>query len=283
MIAQYANNVMSSIYFWLDNKILTSGVAYTNVSTLFYPVMSEYYGYYTYSSPYSQIVSDFSVPGANILTGVYVGSNLYSTGYGGLAQINYDKGDVYFTGAQTLTISGNYAIKDFNIELTTQPESVLITETKYSARSKIPRNPTGIQYNETTYPIIYIKNNGGENKPFSLGGMDTSDFDIRLIILSDSQFKLDAVTSIIKDTQKTPIAYLEGSNMPFNAFGGYKTINYNYTGISKPILANQQFLFVDRVYISKYTESIKADIKSLNSEIFVAFADMEISQQRQIR
>lgn len=283
MLPQFDNLVMSSVYLFLDNIILSSGQAYTNVTTRFYPTNSEFNGLYAYSAPYSQIVSDFSINGANILTGVYVGSTLYSTGSGNLSQINYDRGAAYFSVNPTQTVSGSYAIKDFNIQLTTEPEETLITETKYVARQKIPISPTGVAYNEVTYPVLYIKNNGSTNEPVAFGGLDSTDFNVRLVALSDSQFKLDAVTSIIRDQQKKPIALFSASDMPFNAFGGYKTTNYNYTGIAYPKIRNNQFLFIDRVYVSKYTESVKADIKTLNSQVFVAFVDMEISNYRHPR
>jgi hypothetical protein len=283
MQPQFSNLVMSSVYLYLDNMVTASGQAYTNASSVLYPVKSDINGYYAYGTPFAQLVSDFSINNANIMTGVYVGNTYTSTGYNNLAQINYNRGHVYFTTPQTQTISGNYSYKDFNIELTTEPEQTLITETKYISKAKLAINPTGIASNEVTYPIIYVKNNGGQNTPLAFGGLDSTDFNIRLIVLSDSQFKLDAVTSIIRDTQNRVVPLLSAGDMPFNVFGGYKSSNYNYTGIAADKLSQHQYLYIDRVFISKYTETAKTNIKTLNSNVFVAFCDMEIGVHRHPR
>ncbi len=95
MKPQFDNKVMSSFFLWFDNKVLTKGEAYENTTGQFYSTSDEYYGYQTYSSSYSQFVSDASITGATIPTGLYVGDNLINVGEGGsdgLYDINYLNG-----------------------------------------------------------------------------------------------------------------------------------------------------------------------------------------------
>ena len=75
MKPQFDNKVMSSFFLWFDHKLLDKGEAYENVTGQFYNVSEEYYGYKSYSSPYSQLVADASIAGATIPVGLYVGEN----------------------------------------------------------------------------------------------------------------------------------------------------------------------------------------------------------------
>ena len=69
MKPQFDNQVLSSFLLWFDNKLLTKGEAYQNVTGQFYSVLDDYYGYNAYASSYSQIVADASIPGAVLPTG----------------------------------------------------------------------------------------------------------------------------------------------------------------------------------------------------------------------
>ena len=75
MKPQFDNQVISSMLLWFDHTLLKEGEAYENVTGEFYSVSDSYAGYKTYASSYSQIVSDASITGATIPTGLYVGSD----------------------------------------------------------------------------------------------------------------------------------------------------------------------------------------------------------------
>ena len=83
MKPQFDNQVMSSFLLWFDNRLLTKGEAFQNVTGEFFEVSDDYFGYNTYASSYSQIVSDASISGANIPTGLYVENTLVNVGQGG--------------------------------------------------------------------------------------------------------------------------------------------------------------------------------------------------------
>ena len=123
MKAQFDNQVMSSFMLWFDNRLLTKGEAFQNTTGQFYSVSDDYYGYNTYASSYSQIVSDASISGATVPTGLYVANTLVNVGEGGntgLYAIDYGNGRSYWSGAQSSDVTGSFAIKDFNVYLTSR-------------------------------------------------------------------------------------------------------------------------------------------------------------------
>ena len=100
MKPQFDNQVLSSFLLWFDHTLLKDGEAYQNTTGQFYNVLQEFAGYQTFASSYSQIVSDASITGATIPTGLYVGSNLVDVGEGGatgLYAIDYNNNISYLT------------------------------------------------------------------------------------------------------------------------------------------------------------------------------------------
>ena len=284
MKPQFDNKVMSSFFLWFDHKLLDKGEAFENVTGKFYDASEEYGGYKTYSSSYSQFVADASITGATIPTGLYVGeNNLVNVGQGGstgLFDINYLDGKVYFSGEQTADITGSFAIKDFNVYLTNQPEDKILFETKYTERNKIDLTPTGLEADTKTYPVVYLKNMGSSNEPISFGGQDQTTINIRAIVLAQSQFELDAVGSIFRDTQKTLVPLFEEDEMPFNSFGGYKDrVQYNFTGDTST-KGSPSSCFIEEVFASNLERGIQSKNRSLNPDIFTNIIDSELTKFR---
>ena len=123
MKAQFENKAMSSFLLYLDNRILTKGEAYTNVSgTSLYSVSNHYNTIHTYAAPYKQLVADTSIPGATIASGVIQDGVFYETGSAAdLHSINHYEGQWYFTGTKSSDVlTANYSIKDFNVYLSNQ-------------------------------------------------------------------------------------------------------------------------------------------------------------------
>lgn len=284
MKPQFDNKVMSSFFLWFDNKLLDKGEAFENVTGQFYDASEEYQGFSTYASSYSQFVADASITGATIPTGVFVGeNNLVNRGEGGatgLFDINYLDGKVYFSGDQTADITGSFAIKDFNVYLTNQPEDKILFETKYTERNKIDITPTGLEAGTKTYPVVYLKSMGSSNEPIAFGGQDQTTINIRAIVLAQSQFELDAVGSIFRDTQKTLVPLFEESEMPFNSFGGYKDgdqFNFKDDTSSK---GSTNSCFIEEVFVSNLERGVQSRIRDLNPDIFTNIIDFELTKFR---
>ncbi len=282
MKAQVANNMMSSFLAFLDNRILDRGEAFTNHSSQLYELSQGVHGNYTiWGAPFKQMVCDASITDATKFTGVSInGGGPYGVNTSGIAFFQHHQGQVFFETdnapiAQIDTVSGSYAVKDFNTYLTSEPEEELLFTTKFDLRPRTTQTVTGLALESKTYPAIFIKDNGGRNEPFAFGGLDNTVMDVRAIVLADSAFNLDAVCSIMKDCNNAKIALMEHSDFPFNAYGAC-TGTYNYQTLAA---SKTDSFFVESVSISK-TVPNRADYDNINPDVFSAFADFELSNVR---
>jgi len=290
MKVQYENKVMSSLLLFIDHEVTQKGDAYTNHQSNFFKIDSLFSDYYVYASPYKQLVSDAGITGSstpNLLTGVYVdGDGPIGPGTSGLHSINSMQGQVYFTGGDagtdpmsSKTVSGRYAIKDFNVFLTSMPEEQLLFETKLVLNPKtsdIDVN-NGVDPATQTYPAIFVKDNGGTNEEFALGGVDNTIINARAIVLADSLFNLDAVCGILKDSTRKSLNIIEQTDLNLNALGGYTGVTYDYTGVT-----TGDYCLIDEVRVSKNVAN-RGDFQNLNPNVFSAFVDFEIHNYRQPR
>ena len=283
MKGQFDNKVMSSFFLWFDHTLLKHGEAFTNYQSNLYSVANLYDGYNTYGSPFRQFVSDASIPNAQIISNLYVNGVATPKGSGSFTGINYSMGQAYFSSSVSTAptgISGNYAIKDFNIFLTNDIEEKLLFETQFSLSNKTSQSPTGLPPDSLSYPAIFIKNNGGTNEPAAFGGLDATNFNIRAIVLADSQFSLDAVSSIFRDKERTFVSLFEEAEMPFNNLGDFKSgVAYNYTGIAAQ-KAESDKAFIDEVFVKKIGGLTFTQKSNLNPSVFSMIIDFELSVLR---
>jgi hypothetical protein len=279
MKAQFENNVMSSFMLYADHILLRDGEAYTNHVSKFYPVQTKYNGYFAYSAPFKQIVSDSSITGANQLTGLYVDGTL--TAGSDLYTINHYDGTAYYTSSKNSnTISGSYAVKDFNIYMTSQSEDQLLLETKIDLRPRVGQLTTGLQQNQKTYPAIFIKSDGGDSEGFQFGGgADKTIMNIRMIVLSDSAFTADAVCGIFKDKSRTYMHVIDQTDLPFDALGG-SISGFNYQSIA----TGNNKVYISKVNAFKPTSvgyGIGAGSESINRNVYSSFIDFELEAIRE--
>ena len=284
MKPQFDNQIMSSMLLWFDHTLLKEADAYQNVTGQFYDVSAEYFGLETYASSYSQIVSDASITGATIPTGLYAGNSLINVGQGGaagLAAIDYNNGRSYWSGDRTENITGSFAIKDFNVFLTNSTEDEILFQTQYSNRNKqSDLVPTGLEPGTKTYPVVYLKNDGSYNDPFAFGGTDNTVMKVRAIVIADSQFHIDAIGSLFRDKRHENVAIFEESDMPFDVYGYYRNNNqYNYTGVSQT-KTYDQMLYLEDVNISRFDRVLENEVRKFNPNVFSTLIDFEINKVR---
>jgi len=282
MKAQFENILMSSMTLWFDHTLLKKGEAFSNHSSRFYPITNIYNGYYSYGAPFKNLIRDESITGANIISGVYINNTFITTGVSGLVSINADQGQLYFDIDQSnSTISGNYAVKDYGIHLTNENEERILFETKFNLNPKTTENPTGLPINAQTYPAIYLKNNGGNNEPLAFGGLDSTNINVRTIVISDSMFSMDALTSIFKDVVRTYIPLIQPNEMPFNSLNGLKT-RYNYDILTTGKAGSSSSVYIKNVYVSKNVTN-RGQYQDLNPDAISAFVDFELEAYRNPR
>ena len=292
MKIQFENKVMSSLLLFIDHEIVQKGDAYTNRGSAFYKIDSLFKDYYVYASPFKQLVSDTGITGSStppVLSGVHFstpGTTSYTEGprypgSGGFDSVNHMQGQLYFTGDTDPVagsgVSGYYAVKDFNVFLTSMPEEQLLFETKLELNPRTAQTPAGVDSNTQTYPAIFIKDNGGRNEEWAFGGIEQTVINARAIVLADSMFSLDAVCGILKDSVRKPMPIIDQSDLYLNALGAFTGVKYNYTEA-----ATGEFCNIDRVTVSKNIAN-RGDFENLNPNVFSAFVDFELISHRMPR
>lgn len=281
MIYQWDNILVSNFWLYLDHTILTQGQAFNNHSSLFYPVQQNLNGYYTYSAPFSQHVSDFSINNANIMTGCYINGVWADIGSNGLVDINYNKGQIYFSSKPSGPVSGNYAIKDINVVLPVIPHLEVLFDNKLELRPKVGKPLTGILDTELSFPAIFVKSTASNNDPFALGGLQLTKNNISCFIFADSEYLLNATCSIIRDMKHGYMPILGADEMPFNVFGGFKNgIPFNYTGITVNKLSEGSGVFIREVTITNFSRRTYGLINDMTPNAYFATADIELTRDR---
>ena len=276
MKANFQNILTSSFLLYVDHTILKRGEGYTNVSSKFYPVSGIYNNYYTYAGPYKQIVSDHSITGANQLTGIYLNNNFIIPGQNDLVAINHYDGQVVFSANKNSSaISGNYAIKDFNVYLTDKSEDYLLFSTKLEPKNRKPQTFTGLAVNEITYPAIFLRLINSQNEPFAFGGTDMTNCYFRALVMSNSMYSLDAACGVLRDSAHNFFRTVNNNDLRLNAMSSYTGIAYNYTGI-----ANGDNVYISSVSVSQVKTSSSVEFKNLNPDIVAAFVDFDLEVVR---
>jgi hypothetical protein len=271
MIAQWENKVMSSLLQFVDNKVCEKGQAFKNHSGQFYSIDSKYNGYYTYSLPFKQIIVDSSITNATVMQGVSVDGNYTTVGNGGFEGILHHKGQVLFSSDKSSsTITGNFAVKEYNVYICTKLEEDLLFNTKYQINPRVSQNLNGLKDEEETYPAIFLKNMGGVNDPLAFGGYDNVKTRVRAVILTDSAFSLDAVCNILKNTSRKDLPIVE--SLPFNSIGAFTGVIYNYQDLVNA--ATQEAKIWD-VTVTKLMPNAK-ELKGLDLNVYSALVDFEI-------
>ena len=276
MKPQFENKAMSSLLLFIDHQVCGKGEAFTNHSSKFYASNSKWDGYYAYTSPFKQLVADTSISGANQLSGVYINST-FTTG-SPVQSINHHEGLVVFNSSQSSTISGDYAVKDYNVYLTSKTEEELLFDTKFELRPKTTEVITGLQLNQQTYPAIFIKNEGGRNEPFAFGGEDMTHVNAGIIVLGDSAYSVDAVCSILKDSAREWVPIIERSELPFDAFGG-SISGYNYVNICQGKVVSAKSMYIKNVYVSRDVNRFMNEGVNTNAHVALITFEMEIIRE----
>ena len=134
MIEQFQHKLTSSFFLWFDNFLLKKGEAYSNKTGELFNYADPRLDsrYVAYGSPYKQWVTDSSISGAIIPTGVsVVGAG--TSGRDDGVVFDFENGRALFSGSDTsMTVTGEFAVKDFNVYLTNDTEDDLIVENKYT-------------------------------------------------------------------------------------------------------------------------------------------------------
>ncbi len=281
MIPQYAHNLMTSAYLWLDHQICGTGQAYVNLTgsaqnpqNLLYlqPVTGGRNN--IYASPFKGWVYDSCVGGAAIPTGFYNSSGQFLTRASGLV-IDFNNGQVSTPQNWGPTLSGTYARKEINLYYSSNEEIDYVLEQVYGANKNVNYTLTGFQGRALAAPLIMLTNTRGQNKPWALGGTDDSKNTIGAFIVTNSNYLQDGVNSLIQDMAHSMIPYVPATVAPITASGDLKAASWSYCGdIRDPYTCNNG-VFVENVYMHKVS-----DRRNKSTTFFLAACDIDFSKPR---
>ncbi len=312
MKPQFQHTLVTSFYLWFDNYLQKNGEAYKNKTGIFYNMTDDRLDstYNVYSSPYKQFVFDSGLhtgvvnsqgtEGAIVLDRISGetddGAALeFVRGTSGL-KIDYENGRVFFTGddnsklpGNTLALSGQFAVKDFNLYMTNQTEEDLIIE-KFKTNNRFGNLETsGVAPYDQVLPAVFITSESINNQPFAFGGLDVTKTNVKAVVMTSDLYCLDCVLSMAADAKKRSFAEVGFAGFPTTELGDIKSATESYhvntypTGYSYNQIEtdNTSELFhIEEVNVSKLSDRVK---KKVNPNIFVGFVDFEIHKYRRPR
>lgn len=278
MIPQYIHTLSSSFALWADHVLLKRGLAYANKTGQFINYVDDRLpnGWKAWGSPDKQWVSDSSVTGTNIPSGVFVNSN-FSGRSNGLI-LDYENGRILTSGiSSSAIITGSYSVKEINVYASNQDEESLIVEkTQEYADQKIGTsiNTRYLSPYDQKIPAMFVNIQTQENKPFALGGMDKTINKINLVAITQTPYQLDGVLGLFADTADEIFKEIPFESYPYTEQGDLKSPPYNY----ETLAANSsEYYTIDEVKSSKATDSLR---RSLGTQLYIGFIDIEISKPR---
>lgn len=277
MKPQFQHQVTTSFALWADNYLLRKGEAFTNyIGTFYYTEDARLpEGKIAYSSPHKQWVFDENIDGATIPTGIYDEGGEMARGTNGLS-LDFDNGRAILDsayGTTKTTVSGEYAVKDFNVYITNQTEEQLIIENKYDTNSRFKQELSGIAPYSQVVPAIFINIQDGDNEPYAFGGENKTNSDIRCVVFAENSYQLDGALSIFNDSKHEVFKKVGFEDYPMQELGDVTGFNYKTLINSK----NNDYFFIENVRVSKLSDRVN---KNIDPSLFMGFIDFEISNLR---
>jgi hypothetical protein len=278
MIEQFQHKATNSFMLWFDNYLLKKGEAYSNKSGVFYYYADDRLDdrFKAFGSPYKQWVNDSSITGATIPSGVHVNGTFQPRSSGLL--LDFTNGRSLISGAaSSASVSGSFAVKDFNIYFTNDNEEDLIVDKKYNPNSRVFSAATSyIEPYDNAVPAIFISSQSINNDPFAFGGEDTTKIQMKALVMAENSYQLDGALSIFADSFNEVFPSIPFSGNPTTEYGDVKNGSYSYDSLKNQYNSEPLF-FIEEVVTSKLSDKAR---KSLANDLFIGFIDFEIHQQR---
>jgi hypothetical protein len=278
MKEQFQHKLTTSFFLWFDNFLLTKGEAFSNKTGSFFYYSDDRLDttYKAYGSPYKQWVTDSSITDANVPSGVFIGGNFSGRDDG--VVLDFDNGRVLISGGNTdLTVTGSFAVKDFNVYMTNDTEEDLVVENKYTVNSRLPSGPyTYISPYDDVVPAVFIASSDSRNSPYALGGLQDTQVTMKAVVLAEDPYQLDGVLSIFMDSAEECITPIPMTGYPTTELGDLKNNTYNYTNTTNQYPNSTKF-YINGVTTSRLSDR---DRKSLAHDLYVGFIDFDVQQHR---
>lgn len=179
-------------------------------------------------------------------------------------------------------ITGFFKTKELNVYITNETEEQLFLQNDFIL-SDVAGQPTYLQQQaeigdlKYSLPAAFISLNSSFNKEWAIGGVNDTRSLIRVVVIADGNYNLDAVLSAFRDYQKKQFHIINFEDFPFGEFFHVKSPPYYYPDYIDLYKTDQGPAFIDHITVSKLFDRSGAQIPK---GIRVGFIDFEISTIR---
>ena len=287
MKTQFDPELLSSFYLWFENHLTKDKVkAYkTGCSNSFkyVPFNDLPASKVGYQGIYRSLVADDDIDVIN--SGFFVNNSFISgdpNNNGGVVT-DYKNGRLVFPAAsgKSLSITANSTVREINVYTTNQSDEEIIMSSDFieSGNSTPYLYSKTERLDETIYalPACFISSSRSHNEEFAFGGEEDTVSFLKVMVISQDQFMLDATLSCFKDTVRETITHIPFESFPYGNYFSLKSYPYSYQDTISS-LQNPQKTLIKSVKSSKVTvDKIR---ENLNKNLFIGFLDFELSTLR---
>jgi hypothetical protein len=288
MKAQFDQNLLSSFYLWLENRLLKSDTkAYvTELSNNFRyvdfdDIPSDMVGY---QGEYRQLVAEYNIDTVN--SGFFVGDDFITgdSSANGNVYTDYNNGRILFPSASGtgLSVSGDYSVKEVNTYISHDNDLEFLLHSDFienGQSSPYFYNKESLE-NDGAYflPACFVSLASSENQEFAFGGEEDTQSRIRVMVLTKDSYILDSVISRFRDTVRERITHIPYEDFPYAYSYSVKDFPYKYDDTVSAQGGSALASHIERVTASKVvSESLR---EKLNTDFSIGFVDFDLSTYR---
>tara|TARA_Y100000114_G_scaffold152380_1_gene170583 strand:+ start:292 stop:1140 length:849 start_codon:yes stop_codon:yes gene_type:complete len=278
MKPQYKHELMTSFMLWFDHELLQEGEAYSNkTGTLFAQSDSRLPNdFISLQSNYKQWVNDSSITGEE---NPVIPTDFQGSGRSDNIIFDFENGRIIETGTVFSagdTLTGTFAVKDFNIYLTNETEEDLIIENRFKINSRYGTSEiSGLEPYDQVVPAIFLNSEYMRNEGFAFGGEDKTTNIVKAVIVSDNEYQLDGALSIFADSARKVVPKIPFSGHPSTEYGDIKGGSYNYNNLAASY--TEIPYYIEDVTVSKFSDRAQ---NKLPGNLKIGFIDFEVSTNR---
>jgi len=288
MKAQFDQNLLSSFYLWLENRLLKddtkaylTGVSNTFKYVDFDDIPADMVGY---QGEYRQLVAEYDID--NVNSGFFVGSSFITgdSDENGGVYTDYQNGRLLFPEASGtgLSITGTYSIKEVNTYISHDNDLDFLLHSDFVENGQDSpyyySDSNNVDKGAYFLPACFVSLASSENQEFAFGGQENTQARIRVMLLTKDSYILDATISRLRDTVREKITHIPYEDFPYAYSYSVKDFPYTYTGIVSDQGDSAGCSYIDRVTASKVvSESLR---EKLNKDFSIAFVDFDLSTYR---